>query len=409
MDGSTTMNGRGNLAYGLNSRNNKRKKGGPINFLGSDDSDDSNGDGGGGGGRGAVNREIAAEQAALRRRAEAAAKGAVACDYDAEYDSFSSSGREEKEEDDGGGYDDAAIVPTTTTTTAAAGGGGGGATRAKPRYIAGLLRTAERRNREHEVLHERKVIGEQASDVDPAYEGKETFVTSSYKRKMEERERWAKEEEERTRREEEYDAKLRERRGGLAMGSLMLGVVGRNLLMEGGGGGGSDRDRDRGGGGGADENLADRQLAGERYEKEDRRGADEWDENPRADRGGNTDRGGTPTTADDADAPSDRDDDRRIREGRGSCRTAEPGPARRCRPPSSSSARAGGGGNDAASAFASDLTTTTTTTTTRGMDDDAKGEESRRRILEERATKIRDARKRYFERRGRGTATATTS
>ena len=108
------------------------------------------------------------------------------------------------------------------------------------------------------------MIGEQqaADTSDPAYEGKETFVTSSYRRKMEERERWAREEEERTRREEEYDAKLRERRGGFAMGSLMLGVVGRNLLTEGGGGGGGRGDRDRGGGGGdddgADENLTDR-------------------------------------------------------------------------------------------------------------------------------------------------------
>ena len=54
------------------------------------------------------------------------------------------------------------------------------------------------------------MIGKQAADEDPAYEGKETFVTGSYRKKMvEERKRWAKEEEDRTRREEEEDAKLR--------------------------------------------------------------------------------------------------------------------------------------------------------------------------------------------------------
>jgi hypothetical protein len=45
-------------------------------------------------------------------------------------------------------------------------------------------------------------------------------------KKMEEWEQWAREEEERTRREEEEDAKLRERAGEIAMGSVMLGVLG---------------------------------------------------------------------------------------------------------------------------------------------------------------------------------------
>jgi hypothetical protein len=41
---------------------------------------------------------------------------------------------------------------------------------------------------------------------------------------------------------EEADAKLRERGGGMAMGSFMLGVVGRNLLMEGVDGKGGNKD-----------------------------------------------------------------------------------------------------------------------------------------------------------------------
>jgi hypothetical protein len=36
--------------------------------------------------------------------------------------------------------------------------------------------------------------------------------------------------------EEEEDAKLRERRGGTAMGRPMLGIIRRNLLLERGGG-----------------------------------------------------------------------------------------------------------------------------------------------------------------------------
>jgi hypothetical protein len=60
---------------------------------------------------------------------------------------------------------------------------------------------------------------------------KEMFITSSYRKKMEELEQWAREEEEWTRCEEEEDTKLRERGGRMAVG-IMLGVTGRNLLME---------------------------------------------------------------------------------------------------------------------------------------------------------------------------------
>ncbi len=83
------------------------------------------------------------------------------------------------------------------------------------------------------------------------------FLASSYRKKLEERERWAREEKERTRRKEEEDAKLRERRGGMAMGSPMLGVVGEELAP----GGGWRRYCDRGcsyvdgEGGGTDEEL----------------------------------------------------------------------------------------------------------------------------------------------------------
>jgi hypothetical protein len=60
---------------------------------------------------------------------------------------------------------------------------------------------------------------------------KEMFITSSYRKKMEKSERWAREEEERMRCEEEEDAKLRERGGRMAVG-IMLDVAWRNLLTE---------------------------------------------------------------------------------------------------------------------------------------------------------------------------------
>ncbi len=43
-------------------------------------------------------------------------------------------------------------------------------------------------------MHERRVIREQDADKSPEYEGKETFFTSSYRRKIEKQERWAAEE-----------------------------------------------------------------------------------------------------------------------------------------------------------------------------------------------------------------------
>jgi coiled-coil domain-containing protein 55 len=390
---------KGNLAYGLNSRNSSKRKKGPIDILGGGDDDDGsddsdvNGDGapggGGGGGRGAVNREIAAEQAALRKRAEAAmaTKGAdattAAYDYDAEYDSFSGGKEGEKRTKD----DDADAAAAKEKGV-----------RAKPRYIAGLLRTAERRNKVYEVVHEKMVIREQVADVNPEYEGKETFVTSSYKRKMEEREKWAKEEEERTRREEEEDAKLRERRGGLAAGGLMLGVIGRNLLMERGG------DRDRGGGngdgegeglvGGEDGKIADRQEVLE-LDGRDRDGANE----------GKSD-GEAREDARVIDAAADRDGDYRDR-GR-----EQSEPRRRPSPPSTTSFVVKTGGENATPAAAATATAdgtmrTTTRTEDEGAGKTAETKKCRRRILEERATKIRDARKRYFERLGGRGATAT--
>ena len=232
------------LAYGLNSRNSsnskkkKKKVGGLAGFdggsTGSSDDDDvdepnDNDDNGlsvkrrtassTNSGRDAVNRAIVAEQAALRHRVGAAAAAAadgVDYDYDAEYDSFSTTATNKTNSDTG---------DNNTATTKE---------KAKPRYITSLLQTAQRRNREHEVVHERKVIHEQQQEEDEngEYEGKERIITNSYKRKLEEREHWAREEAERTRQEELRDEQLKEscNKGGYMTNSLMLGIVGRNLL-----------------------------------------------------------------------------------------------------------------------------------------------------------------------------------
>jgi hypothetical protein len=106
------------------------------------------------------------------------------------YDSFSLGGRAGGKEKKGGDETDDAATRKTTAEG-----------RARPRYIAGLLRTAQHWNRDHKVVHKRRVIWEQDADGNPEYEGKETFVMSSYRRKIEEQKHWATEEGERTRRE----------------------------------------------------------------------------------------------------------------------------------------------------------------------------------------------------------------
>lgn len=207
---STNANSR--LGYGLNSRN-KRKKG-LAGFGGDDDSDSDGSDGGGRGpadttnGRNAINREIAAEQAALRKRAQVAMRSSAVdsavYDYDGEYDSFAS------------GKEKAAATSTTASKKGE---------KVQSRYITNLLKTAEKRNQEQEIVYERKVVKEQAQE-DPEFEGKEKFITSSYRRKLAEREEWAKQEEERTKKEEEQDV-TKTAKGG----NFLYGGFGRNVVM----------------------------------------------------------------------------------------------------------------------------------------------------------------------------------
>mmetsp|Transcript_34582 Transcript_34582/g.69862 ORF Transcript_34582/g.69862 Transcript_34582/m.69862 type:complete len:355 (-) Transcript_34582:1595-2659(-) len=186
-------------------------------------SDDSSGDdhqpsssGGGGGttGRSLVNAEIAQEQAALRRRAEAAMTAAKATsadvyNYDEGYEQFSTAEREAKRK-------------------AAAAASSQSQPERKSRYIGQLLKTAETRKREHDILHERRVAREQAAEEATnavEFAGKEKFVTKSYKRKLAEREAWLKEEEVKEKEEEAAERGRREGQGGIGMASFLSNVV----------------------------------------------------------------------------------------------------------------------------------------------------------------------------------------
>lgn len=163
LSGSKKKGGK-SLGFGLNKRSKKSKS----NVF--DDDDDENSEGGGeaSGGdqkrsktdeRDAVNREIAAEQEALRNRAKkamAAASGNELFDYDGAYDSFNPKKNAEKDSE----IDEGAPKER------------------KSRYIQDLMKQAEKRNIERDAIYERKVAREQEEeDAQADFRGKEKFVT----------------------------------------------------------------------------------------------------------------------------------------------------------------------------------------------------------------------------------------
>ena len=353
------MMNKGNLGYGLNARGDsgsgrsKKKKKGLSGFGGDDSSDDSSTNSGDGNNkkttsnnnaRSTINKEIAAEQAALRKRAQAAmAKSSTdVYNYDAEYDSFSS---KKKQED--------------AKKSAAAAAKQTGNEPKQSRYIGNLLQTAQRRNQEQEVVHERQLAKEQATeDTSAEYEGKDKFVTSSYKRKLAEREQWAKEEAERSKREEDDDVTKK-----TGVGNFLFGGIGRSLLLGSGGG-------DKGGASEVDTNKKtddgdgdkrdvmdthgvqdDREQTGQQqYRRESSRETEQWDNRSKRTRN---------------DGAYEEDF------------------ANRKRPSSTSNL-----GTDIEQMKKASTSKVTTIVKTR------------QQILEERAIKIREARERYFERRG---------
>ncbi|CAI9088085.1 OLC1v1022321C1 [Oldenlandia corymbosa var. corymbosa] len=63
----------------------------------------------------------------------------------------------------------------------------------KPKYIAALMEKAKQREREHEIVYERKVAKDLAQDQH-LHPNKDKFITSAYKKKLEEQKKWLAEE-----------------------------------------------------------------------------------------------------------------------------------------------------------------------------------------------------------------------
>ena len=67
-----------------------------------------------------------------------------------------------------------------------------------------MMKQAERREKEHEIVYERKLAKEREKD-EHLFSDKEKFVTGAYKRKLEEQKKWLAEERLRELREERDD------------------------------------------------------------------------------------------------------------------------------------------------------------------------------------------------------------
>ena len=152
--------------------------------FGDDDESSSSENEGMGGRKSQVGRMIAAQAASkqsdkkvLEMQAAALREDASIFDYDAHYESIQESRaaprRDEKIE-------------------------------RKSKYIASLLHTAEERKREQDVLYEKRLTKEREAE-DYLYGEKEKFVTSAYRKKLEEEKLW-KAEQEKKKEEEERNA-----------------------------------------------------------------------------------------------------------------------------------------------------------------------------------------------------------
>ena len=175
-------------------------------------------------GRYYVNQEIVAEQAALRKRAQAVAAAITAADsaeqsniydYDGAYESFASSSSQQQQQQQGNNNP---LLKEKTEER-------------KSRYIEDLLQASKKRQRERESIYERKIAREQAEeDAQLDFKGKEKFITKAYRRKLEERKQWEQEEENRKREEEQED--VTKKTAGEAFGSF-YGNFSRNIAMGG--------------------------------------------------------------------------------------------------------------------------------------------------------------------------------
>lgn len=183
------------INFGLNTRKPKASS----VFQGDDEDDNNNSHdiskSRGNATRDIVNRELAAEQAALRKRAEKAISELSSksnnnmYDYDADYEAFSS-GHQQKANENKQSSDDGKPKES--------------------RYIASLLKKAKEREHEREIIMERKIAREQeAEDNKHEFLDKDKFITKGYKRVLEEREAWIEKDKKQSKIEEEEDVTKR--------------------------------------------------------------------------------------------------------------------------------------------------------------------------------------------------------
>ena len=171
-----------------------------------------------------VNRAIQKEQAAMRKRAEQSMKkamqnqqGTSIHDYDASYESFSSSRSIERE---------AKLSKTSKKDDDSK----------QSRYMVDLLKAAKERNYDRDIAYERKMAREleQEEEDNPELQGKDKFVTAGYKRRLEERQLWQQRRDQADAAEEEQDNKQNKPdNGGGSMMANFYGNFSRNVAMGG--------------------------------------------------------------------------------------------------------------------------------------------------------------------------------
>jgi len=217
---SKTSNKKGAISYGLNKRGSVAKTKSSKSVFQDDDEEESSSTGEAEensskrskrstmdslDARSIFNKELAAEQAALRLRSQQAMIGdSTVYDYDAEYESFSS------------GHQAKSAQDTQSSSQSKQAN-----EKRESRYIQNLLQKAKERKVEREIIFERKIARDQEQEEkNHEYMGKDKFVTKAYKKKLEEREDWIRQEDLRKRKEEEEDVTKKD------AGSAMIGFYG---------------------------------------------------------------------------------------------------------------------------------------------------------------------------------------
>ena len=214
------------LKYGLNpaakassSKNKKKPTLVNLNLFASDESSDEENDDNGNGKMSEADRAKKRHNEEIKRQQEAAqAKG------DAEAKEIYEKAL--KEDPNVFAYDDA-LTDIEKGREATLREKDGEKIERKSRYIAQLKEAADFRKREQDVTYERRLMKEREKE-DELYGDKEKFITSAYRKKLEEDEKWKKEELEREQREKE-----REVQGKSDMTSFYANLMNRNVATGG--------------------------------------------------------------------------------------------------------------------------------------------------------------------------------